>query len=605
MDIITEKLNQIKRDKEQYDAYQAENSTVLIAGPGSGKTTVLTLKLIRLLEYQIIKPRGLACLTYNKAAVNEFTTRLKDIKFKKRINVFLGTVHSFCMSEVITPFAGLYEYDIPLPLRIISETERKALFQEIVNDLDVGDANLKIGDVDKERTLQIRGLSSIPVETYDVALKVAIEFEKRLLTLQKVDFTAIVKYATLLIQEKSYVRRCLEAKFPWILVDEYQDLGKPLHEMMLSLHQMTNIKIFAVGDPDQSIYSFNGATPDYLLELANRPDINEIRLTTNYRSNQEVIDASLLGLDNGDRNYTAGTRKNEKAIFEFLECEKDMADQYQKVVEEIIPACTEQGVPLDEICVLVGKNDEIVELADAMEQANIPYYFAKPEYERSDFVIWLENCAKWVSNGNSQSFTNLFDFWHGFLRRHNRLLLKQNTLHERKQLYMVLNDSKKLSRDFGAWLNEILRKLDIIPMLKESEIYPDEFENLKKLIGVVLNGVLTGANVEKFSIMNRPRNQVTLSTRHSSKGLEFEVIILLGMEEGNFPHYKSQGHPEKLDEEKRVFFVCLSRAKRVCYLLRSKKITVYSKKYERHFEINKEPSMFWQALYEKYRNQTR
>src|SRR5690606_19432584 len=141
------------------------------------------------------------------------------------------------------------------------------------------------------------------------ALAAAVEYESRLHTTGQVDYIDIVKYATLLIQNEQYVRNCLEAKFPWILIDEYQDLGKPLHEMILSIFSSTNIKIFAVGDPNQSIYSFNGAIPHYLLELYENPHIRSIKLLTNFRSNQGIINAYQLALPPASiENYKAGTR---------------------------------------------------------------------------------------------------------------------------------------------------------------------------------------------------------------------------------------------------------------------------------------------------------
>jgi DNA helicase-2/ATP-dependent DNA helicase PcrA len=104
MDLFKEKLNQIKKDKEQYEAFLSENNTVVIAGPGSGKTTVLTLKIMKLLMEEIKPPRGLACVTFSRAAAKEFKDRLNALGYQKRENVFLGTVHSFCISEIISPF---------------------------------------------------------------------------------------------------------------------------------------------------------------------------------------------------------------------------------------------------------------------------------------------------------------------------------------------------------------------------------------------------------------------------------------------------------------------------------------------------------------------
>lgn len=123
------KLQEIREDDMQLAAYKAVNNTVVIAGPGSGKTTVLTLKVMQLLAEVIYPPRGLACLTYSTEAVREFKSRLVKLGLEKRKNVFLGTVHSFCLSEIITPFAALYpQYKIPLPIRIISEAEKISAF---------------------------------------------------------------------------------------------------------------------------------------------------------------------------------------------------------------------------------------------------------------------------------------------------------------------------------------------------------------------------------------------------------------------------------------------------------------------------------------------
>lgn len=180
MNKFEQKLMQIKKDPEQYAAYISDDSSVVIAGPGSGKTTVLTLKIIRLLREKIYAPRGLACMTYNRSAASEFKSRLQELGFSPRQNVFLGTVHSFCISEVITPFATLYDYGIPLPLKVISNTDRRRLFNNVVAQLGLDNVELKIEEMDKERTLHIEGMSGIIIPTYDVAATVAKEYELQL-----------------------------------------------------------------------------------------------------------------------------------------------------------------------------------------------------------------------------------------------------------------------------------------------------------------------------------------------------------------------------------------------------------------------------------------
>lgn len=595
MEAYYKKLEEIKKDPKQYEAFLTHQSTVVLAGPGSGKTTILTLKIMKLLQESIHPPQGLACITYSREAANEFKNRLKYFGLKTRKNIFLGTVHSFCISEILSPFAELYDYKIPSPIQIISEKDRKQLFEAVVNSLDLSDAKVTIEDMDRERNLDLNGISTVEIPSYEVALKVAKEYERRLRGRGKVDFVDIVKYSTLLIQEQEYVRKCLEAKFPWILIDEYQDLGRPLHEMVLSLFSQTDIKIFAVGDPDQSIYSFTGAIPDYLIELRENENFQAVQLIRNYRSPQAIIDASELALNTQQkRNYESGIQFNTEAEFHFKVCEIGMGDQYQKVATEIIPECRQAGIPLQEIAVLVKYRYEVDALASKLEKYNIPSYKAKFEFERSEVVIWLEKCASWVNNENGQSFMELSNFWIYLLGRHERRISIHDEVDVKQRLHDVLRSSALNSNKLSDWIKFVILELDIINLLKDSPFFPDENTNLRLLYRVAAKGEFSEFDLSRFSKLGKPDNQVTITTRHGSKGLEFKVVIILGLEEGNFPDYRSVD-PKKLAEEHRVFFVCISRSKKACYLVRSKKvITRYGN------QRDKSPSPFWDLIQKKY-----
>jgi DNA helicase II / ATP-dependent DNA helicase PcrA len=595
MDFYSIKLEQIKRDPDQYAAFRSNMTTVVKAGPGSGKTTVLSLKIMHLLKEKIKEPRGLACITFSNEAAKEFTNRLKTFGYQKRQNVVLDTVHSFCISEVIVPFAHLYEAGISLPLNIISKSDKTKLFKEILEERGIDRRSLKVESMDKERNQIIGETSFIQPEPNDTAREVATEYENRLRDRHQVDFIEIIKCATTLIKEQEYIRRCLEAKFPWILIDEYQDLGKPLHEMILTLFYKTNIKIFAVGDPDQSIYGFQGAIPDYLLELYDNPNIMSIDLKTNYRSNQEIIDAAAIALNLDDREYIAGTRLNEKADFHFITCEAEMAEQYQYVVNNIIPDCLTDNIPLEEICVLVGNGNHVKGMSTVMDEANIPHYLSKHEFLKSKIIVWLKDCANWILDNSSISFTDLSDFWINILSSHEGELSEGNKLFKRKQLLSLLNQSLKYKNKLHNWFSFMLNGLNLENIITGSSRYASEIEQFSSFQHQITAGELKDYDLIKFSKVGKPENQVTISTRHSSKGLEFEVVIILGMEEGNFPYYSTVNLPKELNEQRRVFFVCITRAKRVCYLLRSKRMTSLTQYGPRTHSKN--PSMFWNELY--------
>lgn len=468
------KLQEISEDDMQFAAYKAVNNTVVIAGPGSGKTTVLTLKVMQLLAEMIYPPRGLACLTYSTEAVREFKSRLVKLGLEKRKNVFLGTVHSFCLSEIITPFAALYpQYKIPLPIRIISEAEKNRLFNS-----QNYEGTPKLIDVDKERTRNIKGISRVAIESYDIALKAAISFEELLIQNGYLDFISMVKKSVELIKNESYVRKALEAKYPWIIVDEYQDLGKPLHELILTLLNLTRIKVFAVGDADQSIYDFQGAAPDYLIELSQRQDVSCIHLKNNYRSSQTIVDASEYVLKSSRGYIASGKLRDYHAKLEFIECSKGMDEQYERVIEQISRFHTE-GIPYHEIAVLVGNNKQVTELAQECSRQNIPAYIARQTFRLTDLIIWIQNCAKWVSDKCSVSFDEICSTWKSFISQ-KRIISEDDYFLLKRTIFQTLTASKVYKDNLSEWLCYLDKKVGIVSAFTASERYPDEIDNYNK-----------------------------------------------------------------------------------------------------------------------------
>lgn len=579
------KLQEIREDDMQLAAYKAVNNTVVIAGPGSGKTTVLTLKVMQLLAEVIYPPRGLACLTYSTEAVREFKSRLVKLGLEKRKNVFLGTVHSFCLSEIITPFAALYpQYKIPLPIRIISEAEKNRLF-----DSQNYEGTPKLIDVDKERTRNIKGISRVAIESYDIALKAAISFEELLIQNGYLDFISMVKKSVELIKNEPYVRKALEAKYPWIIVDEYQDLGKPLHELILTLLNLTRIKVFAVGDADQSIYDFQGAAPDYLVELSQRQDVSCIHLKNNYRSSQTIVDASEYVLKSSRGYIASGKLRDYHAKLEFIECPKGMDEQYERVIEQISRFHTE-GIPYHEIAVLVGNNTQVAELAQECSRQNIPAYIARQSFRLTDLIIWTQNCAKWVSDKCSVSFDEICSTWKSFISQ-KRIISEDDYFLLKRTIFQTLTASKVYTDNLSEWLCYLDKEVGIVSAFTASERYPDEIDNFNKLLETARSHD-TQLTIKFLTRLGIPENQVVLTTRHSSKGLEFDVVILPGMEKDSFPSYYDNT-PRKLAEARRLCFVSVSRARKACILIRSKNL---QNKYGRWF--SKEPSPFWVALQE-------
>lgn len=594
MNYYAEKLEQIFRDPLQKEAYNTEDSTVVIAGPGSGKTTILTLKIMKLLNGYINEPQGLACLTFSREAAREFEDRLKLYGFRGRKNVFLGTVHSFCISEILSKFADVYDYGINMPIKIIPKKLEQQILNDVKKDLGITEKITKV-DIDKERALNVNGQSQVLVHSNPTVNSIAREYEKRLLAAGYIDYQGIITLSTQIIQDHEYVRKCISARFPWIVIDEYQDLGKPLHEMVMSLFTTTDIKVFAVGDPDQSIYGFSGAIPDYLMELYNREDTIPVELKNNYRSNQDIVNGSelVLGLE---RHYKAKTRENEKAEYKFISCNKGLADQFDYFINRILPECVKESIPLEEIAVLLSYNNDCTELALKCMENNIPYYISRHSFERTDFIKWLEICSKWINNNEEALFSEIYKYWEKLVldHRNTKYISENDRVLMKSQFLSVLLDSREYKSKISDWITFVIDSLKISELLIDSEIMPDEWENIGNLLKEVEDETYSDYDTSKFSKIGKPSNQITISTRHSSKGLEFEVVVMMGMEEGHFPSWKALKNSDELKETKRICFVCVSRAKRVCVLMHSNIYHEFEK--DKHYN----PSRYLLALKHKF-----
>lgn len=369
--------------------------------------------------------------------------------------------------------------------------------------------------------------------------------------------------------------------------------------MVLELVFNAGIKLYAVGDENQSIYGFNGGYPDFLKELTTYDDIVPVYLTANYRSSKHIIAASLetLQLEPPYPDYTAQRLTTDQADFSFIVCDQDMAEQYNTVAQKVIPKLLKQEIPLNEIGILVNSNEEVASMANALQYNGIPFFIAKWRFENSAVLVWLQECATWCKEPDKQSFQDLFKFWDSLLINHDDSRKTLSTI-QRKVIFHSIITEAKLIDDTLKWIKFMVDKLELNKTLDESEMYPNEVKNIELLIDEARLHNLKGSTIERLASLGSPNNEVTITTRHSSKGLEFETVIMLGMDEDKFPSYYHQGNPLAIAEDQRLCYVCVSRAKLSCILLRSAVYNIPTKRgnWPKKFI----PSRFWVSLYKKF-----
>jgi DNA helicase-2/ATP-dependent DNA helicase PcrA len=296
-------------------------------------------------------------------------------------------------------------------------------------------------------------------------------------------------------------------------------------------------------------------------------------------------------------DYQAKLRQDEQAEFTFITCGAEMEAQYQVVATKVISKLATR-ISLREIAIITGSNDEANRMAEVLKENSIPYYLVKWDFDpRSDVVQWLIQCAHWCVAPGEISFNNLARFWNHLLSVHTDKRIYLSEIQRLCEFHEVLLEAKE-KNELSRWLTHLIETLNLEELLDTSERYPDERENLERLLQEAKDGGLSKFDVKKFAFLGTPDEEVTVITRHSVKGLEFEAVIMLGLEEGRFPYYKYSSGSREMKEAHRLCYVCVSRAKKVCILLRSEIITLNTKNgpWKKPYTA----SRFWQALHKKF-----
>jgi ATP-dependent DNA helicase Rep/DNA helicase-2/ATP-dependent DNA helicase PcrA len=247
-DLYLKAAEELRRNAGQWHVYESAGNCVVQAGPGGGKTKAITIKIARLLSETIRRPRRLACITYSNACVGELRARLKKLGVADDERLLLSTVHSFCLTELVLPYARLAGLKVPEPLAVASPSRSQELFGkaygEVLGGLAPGWFRLECDKL-RRTVLDRAGHEWDAASQRETAVVEA--YEALLLENGLIDFDGLVLAGLELVEKHEWVRRAIKAKYPVLVIDEYQDLGVPPHRMVVALMKQAGIRIHSSG----------------------------------------------------------------------------------------------------------------------------------------------------------------------------------------------------------------------------------------------------------------------------------------------------------------------------------------------------------------------
>ena len=548
---------------QQKAAVTYDNGPVLVlAGAGSGKTKVLTHRVAHFIDKGFVKAENCLLMTFTNKASGEMKERI--IKLINQAPGFAGTFHSLCAKILRIDGAVI---GIPPGFLIYDEQDQKSLVKEIIENLNLSTDQYNpaavlsvISDTKNQMLTPIQYSEFINGEFQQVVFKAYLEYEKRLKEIGALDFDDLLIKAVLLLKENSEILSKWQNKFTHIFVDEWQDTNKVQYKLTRQL--VGNRKnLTVVGDISQSIYGWRGAdyrNVNYLIR--DHKDIKTINLEQNYRSTQNILEAANSVIS---KNTTLPILKlwtqKEKGERIKLYTARNGLDEADFVVSQIQSLITNHQslITYSDIAVLYRTNSQSRVIEEALLHASIPYMLVGGTkfYDRKEVKDVLSYLRLLVNPKDSVSKKRIEKL--GVRRLEKFCSMTSRQLDNLTTLDM---------------LDEILKTIGYLDLFqKETEENLARLENIKELRSVAtefrdITEFLENVALVEAGPRHESKNCVTLMTLHAAKGLEFSVVFIVGMEEGLFPHSRSLWEQNQLEEERRLAYVGITRAKETLYL---------------------------------------
>lgn len=595
----------MKFNTSQTEAIGHLNGPMLVlAGPGSGKTLVITERTRSLIVNNQIPPSDILVITFTKAAAVEMKERFTKRMEQKHYPVTFGTFHAV--------FFGILKHAYGFKAdNIIRENEKYRYMREIITEmrLEYEDEKEFIGMLLGEISL-IKN-TGISLEHYysancaqEVFCRIYQRYDNKMKQARRIDFDDMLVYCYELLTQRKDILKGWQARFPYILIDEFQDINKLQFDIVKLLAKPQD-NLFVVGDDDQSIYRFRGAKPEIMLGFEKvYPNAKKVLLDVNYRSQKKIVTSALRLIGCNKERYQkkiqAFREETHPVIVKLFETQ---FQENQTVIQEIL-GYVEQGISYEDIAVLFRTNTQPRFLMEQLLAYNIPFRTRdsiKNLYEhwisrdiltylrlslgsryRKDFLQVMNRPKRYITRESMEEETIAFDVWAAYFYER-----KQPWVAERiEQLEADLRVLSRIS-PFAA-INYIRNGIGYDGFLKEYAEYrniseEDLFDVLNELQESAKEHKTYEAwflHIEEYgkalirqkAEQDKNRNSVSLATLHSAKGLEFPIVFIVDVNEDVMPYKKAVLEAE-IEEERRMFYVGVTRAKDFLHLYHSKKIT--------------------------------
>lgn len=620
MNNMLDKLNE--RQKEAVLA--TEGPVLVLAGAGSGKTTVLVNRIAYMISEKHIRPWNILAITFTNKAAREMKDRIERLLGDTAKDMWIGTFHSVCV-RILRSCIDLLGYSSDFVIYDTADT--KTVMKECLRELDIDEKSFPVRNVlsiisnAKNDLMDAATFENVYKSDYRMSIiaKIYYRYQTKLKKNNAVDFDDIILNTVKILSENPDVLSKYQDKFRYILVDEYQDTNNSQY-LLINLLAQANRNLCVVGDDDQSIYKFRGANIGNILNFEDDySDVQKITLDQNYRSTQNILDAANSVISNnkgrmGKSLWTSNGDGNRVYVYTGT----NEYDEARYIARQIKKHFDEQG-SFSDCAILYRTNAQSRVIEEMLMRESVPYkvlsglrFYDRKEIK--DIIAYLRvvynpnddvSLARIINEpkrkiGNAtlekarniarEKETSLYDVishaddYPEFKTAIKKLL----SFSEIIQSLIKLKDTVTIEELTGRILNDTGYMPALV--MEDTTESKTRIENLGEFISVITEfekneetGNTLGEFLENISLVSdidgydENEDSAVLMTIHSAKGLEFPIVFLSGLEEGLFPGMRSMESDDDIEEERRLCYVAITRAKEQLYITKTISRTIHGK----------------------------